>query len=249
VGLTVRLTATTAALLALVWLPALFKVAALAGNGVKTPAGEVGTTGLLAILREADPAAKREALPGVIGALALAAAKEPAAAVYQGILEQELERVVASNVAEARAELAAALAEYQALRALPFGPERTAKMSAVAARIRAFAARCDFTPAELRALLRSNPEGGAVVLSALAQRHPDAGYFDIVLRGVREPAGPQEQYEALLAIEALVPSLTAAQRKAVAEVIRGQAYLTPENRGRWEVSRRILKAIKPRRRA
>jgi hypothetical protein len=53
----------TGVLIALIWLPALLRVIAIAGGGVKTPAGEASTTGLLAVLDSLEPETKRNALP------------------------------------------------------------------------------------------------------------------------------------------------------------------------------------------
>jgi hypothetical protein len=50
-----RVTATTMALVALVWLPALLGVFAVAGGGLKTPAGEATPGGLLDVLKALDP--------------------------------------------------------------------------------------------------------------------------------------------------------------------------------------------------
>src|SRR4029077_4099769 len=66
---TFQLTAITATLIALAWLPALVQIVALGGGGVKTPAGEATTGGLLDVLQSLTPETRREALPAVIAAL------------------------------------------------------------------------------------------------------------------------------------------------------------------------------------
>jgi hypothetical protein len=58
---TVQVTAITAVLIGLVWLPAIVRVIALAGGGVKTPAGEATSGGLLDLLRSLEPAGQRGA--------------------------------------------------------------------------------------------------------------------------------------------------------------------------------------------
>jgi hypothetical protein len=48
---TIAVTPITVALIALIWLPALVNVIALAGGGLKTPAGEVSAGGLLKLIQ------------------------------------------------------------------------------------------------------------------------------------------------------------------------------------------------------
>jgi hypothetical protein len=246
ISVTVRVATITAILVALVWLPALVRVVALVGGGIKTPAGEVRTEGLLDILRQSDAAMKREVLPGVIGALSIAKKTAPQARHYSELLERELDLSIAPDTEQARKDLAAMLEEYKRLRELPFGHERTAKVSTVAARIRALAVRSGYTSAEFRQLLEADRESGVIVLLGLLQSNPDARYFDTVLREVENPIGPQEQYYALVAIETMLPSLSSEQSQKVEAAIRTQEYIKPENEGRWAVSRAILAKVRHR---
>lgn len=64
-----RVTTTTTLLLALAWLPALLAVLAVAGGGVRTPAGEATTGGLLQVLQVLDPMTKRAVLPPLVAGL------------------------------------------------------------------------------------------------------------------------------------------------------------------------------------
>src|SRR4051812_13060945 len=63
-----HVTTITAVLLGLIWLPALLRVIALAGGGLRTPAGEASTPGLMDFLKLLDPGAERETLPALIAA-------------------------------------------------------------------------------------------------------------------------------------------------------------------------------------
>lgn len=55
-SVTFQVTTVTVVLVGLIWLPAVLRLLALAGGGLKTPAGEVTTPGLAELLRSLDPA-------------------------------------------------------------------------------------------------------------------------------------------------------------------------------------------------
>lgn len=239
-SVTMRVTSITALLAALVWLPVIVKVVALVGGGIKTPAGEVRAEGLLELLRQSDPATKREALPAVIGALRTAESAAPEAETYRNILEEELATSIPPDKKRARDQLAEALAEYSQLRQLPFGPERTAKIGTVAARVRALATISDYTSDEIVELTNTNTADATLILVGLMQTQPDSSHFGYILEQVEDPIGPQEQHQALLALEAMLPALDEGQLSTLTSAIVNQEYIQPANRGRWTVSRRIL---------
>jgi hypothetical protein len=244
IKVTIHVTTVTVILIALAWLPVLLKIFAVGGGRIKTPVGEASTEGLLSILLQSDAAMKREALPGVIGALNLAEQKKiPEAEMYRGLFEKELSRSITPDSELAQKELQVALEDYNRLRKLPFGPERTAKVSTVAALIRALSLRSKFKPEGISDILKKDPQTGMIVLLGLLKSEPDTRYFEIVLQEFNNPSGPQEQYLALVAFETMLPLLTSEQQKKLVESIKTQEYIIPQNEGRWTVSRKILARI------
>src|SRR3954454_17151168 len=64
-----HVTAVTASIIALAWLPAIVRAIVLTGGAVKTPAGEANTRGMLDLLGLLSPDVKREVLPPLAAAL------------------------------------------------------------------------------------------------------------------------------------------------------------------------------------
>ncbi len=219
-------TTTTVVLLSLLWLPALIRVIALTGGGLKTPAGEATTVGLVDILHLVDPELAREALPSVIAAVEQAettAPREQRAAAHdvRRSLERELERVEPGGPA---VELLRAQArEYERLRAqLPPSSDRTLQMNRIVVRVRAAVAKGQISAEQLRALFADDGDGGRVVTLAAWQARPELADFEQLLDAIDTSRSAFEQYHALLVARTLLSGLTADQRQRLKRIMREQ---------------------------
>ena len=217
----------TGVLIALIWLPALLRVIALAGGGIKTPAGEATTGGLLALIAAFEPETKREALPSLLAALG-----SPEMIVYPDRrtasrpIRRDLEMQLAaaslppSGVRERLAEYAVA---YELTRRQDPSRERTLRMTTLMAEARAAARATPLPMIDLRHMLASEADGERVIALALAQDQPDPRLFDLIVRTILESRSAFEQYQALGAVLELVPALDSQQqsglRRALAEAL------------------------------
>jgi hypothetical protein len=175
----------TGVLIALIWLPALLRVIAIAGGGVKTPAGEASTTGLLAVLDSLEPETKRNALPPLIEALTSAEiVVDPDRRMVARPIRQDLELQLATASVPAtgvREQLAAYAKQYEDARETPSSRERTLKMTTLMAEARAAARATPLPLIDLRHMLSSGTDGERVIALALAQDQPDPRLFDVIL--------------------------------------------------------------------
>lgn len=235
---TFRLNAVTALLLALIWLPVLLRVIALAGGGIKTAAGEVSTPGL------------RDLLVNVVATLDSVEVNLPAdqRQRVQAVKEQA-ERQVASlspGAEQARDRLKQLARDYEELRSsMPAGSERTYKMTSLVAEARALAGQAGYSPEEIRDLFKNGSDGERIIALALIQANPRADLSDVAIQAVGNSRSAFEQYQGLRIIESLAYVFDEEARLSVIDLIQDQRRAVPGkhiNRGtdRWQLSERIL---------
>ena len=238
---TIRVSTVTVILIALVWLPAVVRLMVLAGGGVKTPAIEATSPGLMKQLAESS--AELQQLE-----LQLPTAQRHAVERIRKQQERELASLSESEE-QARQWLMDLAREYEQVRlTMPSSPERTSRMGTLVAQIRAFATRARYTPQEIVRLFETDEVGKRIVAIGTLQAIPYPECFDIVLQAIKFPKSAHEQYHALRAAEAMLPKLNADQERQLAEALRDQRskgtdkYITPES-DRWAVSERILEEL------
>lgn len=228
-----HVTNTTVLLLAVGWLPALLAVVAVAGGGLKTPAGEATTEGLLPLLQVLDTTAKQAILPTLVAGLEQAeTASQPGARDQVRTLRREAEKELAAlplDAQTARRELDELAVTYDAIRAVePPGRARTMHMSELVARARAAAVNARLGGPELRErCLRFGeaPDGERIVTLTLVEALHEADCFPAVISGIGTSRSAFEQFRALRVARGLLPSLDAAQRAQLRQVIDGQRGL------------------------
>jgi hypothetical protein len=226
--------ALTGILIALIWLPALIRVIALAGGGLKTPAGEASTGGLLAVLGSLEPKTKRDTFPTVIAALSSPeVVADPAKRTAVRPIRQDLELQFAAAspipVTRVRERLAAYAEEYERVRAeQPPSGQRTHRMTTLVAEARAVARAAPLPLIDIRNMLSQESEGERVIALALIQDQPDARVFDLVVDAITQSRSAFEQYQALGAALELVPLLDYRQRRSLGEALN--AALRDESR-------------------
>jgi hypothetical protein len=123
------------------------------------------------------------------------------------------------------------------------GAERTATMSNSAGEIRALAWFADYSFDDIKKIYEKGTTGDRIVALSILQVNPNREGFELALTSIKDPMGPNEQYEALRLIESWIDSLTSEQKQQVKSAIEGQQYIIPENRSRWEASQQILVSI------
>ena len=217
----IAVTPITVALIALIWLPALVNVVALAGGGLKTPAGEVSAGGLLQLLRSLEPAAQRGALPAVIAALDTGANRDdPQVKRLRQRLQSDLAGLPV-DAGDARQRLTALAREYEAVRqTMPSGPDRTFKMTQIVTEACGLAASARLDPQTLSGIWLGPGDGDRIVTLAVIQARPDATHLPIVEDAIAHARSPFEQYHGLVAARRLVDLLDDAGRRTLAAAIR-----------------------------
>ena len=234
-----HVTNTTVLLLAVGWLPALLAVVAVAGGGLKTPAGEATTGGLLPLLQVLDTTAKQAILPTLVAGLEQAeTASQPGARDQVRTLRREAEKELAAlplDAQTARRELDGLAVAYDAIRAAePSGRARTMHMGELVASARAAAVNARLGGPELRErCLRFGeaPDGERIVTLTLVEALHEADCFPAVLSGIGNSRSAFEQFRALRVAQGLLPSLDAAQRAQLRQAIDEQrgpgGYILP----------------------
>jgi hypothetical protein len=234
-----HVTNTTVLLLAVAWLPALLAVVAVAGGGLKTPAGEANTGGLLPLLQVLDTTAKQAILPTLVAGLEQAeTASQPGARDQVRTLRREAEEELAAlplDTQTARQELDGLAVAYDVTRAAePPGRARTMHMSELVARARAAAVNARLGGPELHErCLRFGeaPDGERIVTLTLIEALHEPGCFRAVLSGIGNSRSAFEQSRALRVAQRLLPSLDAEQRAQLRQVIDEQrdpgGYILP----------------------
>ena len=249
---TFHMTSITAILVVLIWLPTFVRVVALLGFALKTPAGEVSTTGLL---------------KPVFDAIATLESVEPHLNESQKQQVTELRREAGSHLVslaqdteQVRQQLRNYAQDYEQLRrTMPYGYERTTKMGAIVAQVQALAREADYAPEDIRRLFEEGSDGRRIVALGLLRALPDPACLDLALQAIAKPRSAFEQYHALRAAENMLPSLNATQKDQLKSVIQNQRsddsnkptrpedgdryIITPKEEDRWYLTDRILAAI------
>jgi hypothetical protein len=221
----VSVTALTAVLFALIWLPALLRVLAIAGGGIKTPAGEATTPGLGSLFNSVDPATKRETFPSVLAALTspgvLANPREhDESRVLRREIGTQLAAVTPVNE-DPLQELERYARDYENLReSEPPGDERTRQMTRLTAEIRAIAIALPLSSGDLERMLEQGQDGDRIVALAVVQDRPELSLFDGICRAILESHSAFEQYNALVAMLEMVPLLDLGRQRRLAGVLR-----------------------------
>jgi hypothetical protein len=218
-----RLSALTAGLLALIWLPTLLRLLIVSGGSIKTPAGEASTRGLMDVLGTLTAETKRETIPSVLAALtspeAFAGAGDRVA--IRGMRrELSAELATATDGGSARERLDRYAEAYEELRAgdAP-GHDRTQRMTRITAEARALARTKRLSCDEVRELLASGSDGERVIALSIAQDQPDKRLFDLVDAAIRDSRSAFEQYHALGAASEVLADLDPGQRVRLRETL------------------------------
>jgi hypothetical protein len=210
-------TAITATLIALTWLPVVVKVYTLVGGSVKTPVGEVTSRGLQDLANDLPPDARRAALATWTATADLAAEtatggeREEAVAVRQELKRQLTALRLPPEQAQGRLEVLAM--QYDCLRqTVPSGPERTLRMSALVAEARTIVRQGvvgqPVIEEWLEGFKQEPDEGKRVIGLALIQEAPAPGrFFDAALNALSHSRTAFEQYQACSPSIAWSPSL------------------------------------------
>ena len=244
-----HVTAVTAAILALAWLPAIVRAIVLTGGTVKTPAGEANTRGLLDLLRLLSPGVKREVLPPLAAALdsvqveAVSVEERAEARMARGDIERELGRSI-DPVGVPAEILGQHARDYERLRAeFSAGSERTFRMGVLMSEVRAVAGVVGVTRDLVTRLFESGREGDRIVALTLIEAQPLPECLPIVLDGISDSRSAFEQFQALRAAEELLPLLDKDARQLLGKVLAHGAR-TSTGRGCAKTQVAIIQSVK-----
>jgi hypothetical protein len=147
------------------------------------------------------------------------------------VLERKLridKRSVSTDEAtqhEVRDELSQLARRYESSRAaMKPSSERTSAMDDIARDARRLATEARFGTDEIRKMLGSEQPGDRVVGLAAVQALADPGTFQDVLKAVKEPKTPFEQYHALRALESLRSDLDPQAQSQVVDVLTNRDW-------------------------
>ena len=247
VSVGVKLTALTAVFAALVWLPSVVRIVALAGAEVRTPAGEATTGGLARLFEPLGSDAKRDTLPSVLSALTSPEVLvDPSARHAARELKRELELQLAAVTPQphgVRETLDQYAREYEAIRATPPSPERTRRMTSLMAQARAVARAAPLASADLRNMIANGQDGDRVVALAIAQDHPDPRLTDLVLDAIANSRSAFEQYQALATAYEFLNLLDEAQRQRLRKTLHAALEDRTRDIGADSSRRIVVEAI------
>jgi hypothetical protein len=250
-----HLTTITASLVALVWLPGLIRVIAIAGGAIKTPAGEATVAGgLMELIRDIDPETRRQALPALV-AIADAAETESTgpqrvtARRVRSELEDELAAVAAptGSIDDVLKDLAS---RYEGIRSTqPPGSKRTFEMNELVAEARSLANLV--TADQIRQLFEEGGEGNRIVALALIEASPSNEFFDLVLDGIANSQSAFEQFHALRAMRDMLQSLDRSKREQLGDAISAErrdarGLGIREDASRWSLLSELARSLEPR---
>jgi hypothetical protein len=130
---------------------------------------------------------------------------------------------------------------------MPSGRDRTVAMTQIVAEVRSLVRQGQLKPNEVPELWKQG-EGGRIAAIAIQQERPDPANFSLVLSAVQNSRSAFEQYQGLLALDAMVPKMNADQRRQTVETIKDQQTQGPgkyirRNSDRWPLAERILAKI------
>lgn len=125
------------------------------------------------------------------------------------------------------------------------GSKRTSDMDGIAQEARRLVPDAGFGTDEICAMLGSNQPGDRVVALVTVQAAADPGTFHDVLRTVKEPETPFEQYHALRALESLRSDLDPQDQLQVIDVLTNSTWRAAlgNDSSRLALADRILKGL------
>jgi hypothetical protein len=265
-SLTFRVTAITATLIGLVWLPVIVKVYALVGGSVKTPVGEASSPGLLELVKLLPEDAQRPALASFAATADVAATtvtgpqRERALTVSREI-EKELSTLPRpSSIENVKQRLVDLAEQYEFLRrTLPSGGERMLKLSAVVREAGSLVDQGAVTHELMTGWMEDFANAGdgqrliglALIRGLRDPRTFPAVSYELTLGAIKHPRSPFEQYQALRIAEVMVRhrALNDEERGRLAEALKYQrstqdgAIIAPDDPSRWDLSGSILSQL------
>ncbi|MBN1146541.1 MAG: hypothetical protein JXA78_04745 [Anaerolineales bacterium] len=208
---------------------------------------------LLRVLELLDPADRIKVAAPLAAAYDIVTDKAPKAE-QPGLRQtrQALEANMVSSAPEAqqaREQLTKLAGVYEGLRrGLDPGTKRTVSLTSVVTQARALAKRAGYGSKEVGDLFAGDSEGARIVSLAIVQALPDANFFDLALESISNSRSAFEQYQALQAMEHLLPLLNADQKRELTVVLKDQRsgghgkFITKDS-DRWLLSSRMLDTI------
>jgi hypothetical protein len=250
-GMSVSLgpTSFTIAVVVLILSPLVIAALLLSGGRIKAAGVELTVESLLTKLVVSDET--RQELMGILSAEAARAADESdsEAAELGRRVQHALEDVAFESGVAPRTEkeLLELAEEYKQLREkMPKGTARTRQMTSIQTRMRGAARGQEPTEAKVESWLDSSDQGLRLLGLTFAREQAKASFIDGVLDKIANSAAAFEQYQALLAMERLVPELGPAKTKKLRLVLDKQrepgGYLW-DNQDRRAISDRILRRL------
>ena len=245
-----RVTNTTAVFLSLIWLPSILKIFALTGGALKTPAGEIGSSGMKTMLESLTS----DSLGFLIEQTKLGEdAAPPQQQQEMRQIRKAWQKVYSSRIpgSQARQEMERLAERYKELRiTMPSGVQRTFKMESVAGRMRALAPEVKFTVQEVNDLLQSTDQGKRLLGLSVAEWSGDPIYFDLVLYLISDSETAFEQTIALRAASKMISRIDTYQKKNLEAALIEQRNFNPDEKrwikpdsNRWILSDRLLSAL------
>lgn len=156
---------------------------------------------------------------------------------------------LAPEAQQARKQLKELARVYEEMRRdMGPGTGRTLELTSIVTQARALAKQAGYGSIEVSELFAGDSEGSRIVSLAIVQALPDLNFFDLVLQSISNSRSAFEQYQALQAMERLVPLLNADQKRELTVVLKDQRsggpgkFITKDS-DRWLLSTRMLDAI------
>jgi hypothetical protein len=156
---------------------------------------------------------------------------------------------LAPEAQQARKQLKELARVYEEMRRdMGPGTGRTLELTSIVTQARALAKQAGYGSVEVSELFAGDSEGSRIVSLAIVQALPDLNFFDLVLQSISNSRSAFEQYQALQAMERLVPLLNADQKRELTVVLKDQRsggpgkFITKDS-DRWLLSSRMLDAI------
>lgn len=241
---------TTAIFLTLMWLPAVLKIFALSGGVLKTPAGELDSSGMISMLQSLSADSLGFLIEQTKSAEEVA---PPEQQQEMRQIRQEWQRYYSSKipVSDAKQLLEGLAQRYKDIRkSMPSGAQRTFEMESIAGRMRALAETVNFPVLEVERFLKSDDQGHGLLGLSVVEWSGDPIYFDLVLHIISNSKSAFEQTIALRAMESMLSRLDVQQKRELKSVLIKQRDFNPEEKrwikkdsNRWLISEQILSAM------
>lgn len=226
------------------------KIFALSGGAVKTPAGEIDSSGMMPMLKSLTG----DSLGFLIEQTKLAEeVAPPQQQLEMRQIRHEWQKVYANSVPseEVQMQLLSLAQRYKEIReSMPYGAQRTFEMESIAGQMRALASEVKFSVQEVKNLLQSHDQGKRVLGLSIAEKSQEAIYFDDILHLINYSETAFEQTCALRAMEKIVSKLDTQQKQYLQKTLLEQRdynqekkhWIKPES-NRWLISGRLLSAL------